>query len=138
MIFKERRDEQTYAIIGAAMAVHAELGHGFLESVYQEALEREFKLQSIPYSREHGLPIFYRGTALDTVYRADFICYGEIIVELKALKALSGSEESQIMNYMKAAKLEKGLLLNFGGPQLEYKRFIYSRPKENPQSGSEG
>lgn len=136
MIFKERRDEQTQAIIDAATAVHAELGHGFLEPVYQEALEREFKLQAVPYSREHGLPIFYRGTALETVYRADFICYGEVLVELKALKTLSGNEELQIMNCMKAAKLEKGVLLNFGGPRLEYKRFVYSRPKENPPAES--
>ena len=133
MIFKERRDEQIEAIVGAAMAVHVELGHGFLEPVYQEALEREFKLQGIPYSREHGLPIFYRGSALETVYPADFICYGEIIVELKVLKVLSVNEESQLMNYMKAAKLEKGLLLNFGAPRFEYKRFVYSRPKANPQ-----
>ena len=133
MIFKERRDEQIEAIVNAAMAVHAELGHGFLEPVYQEALEREFNLRAIPQSREQGLPIFYRGAALDTVYPADFICYGEIIVELEILKILSVNEESQIMNRMKAAKLEKGLLLNFGGPRFEYKRFVYSRPKANPQ-----
>ena len=118
------KDPETYAIIGAAMAVHAELGHGFLEPVYQEALEQEFIARRIPYSREHNLPIFYRGKQLNTVYRADFLCYGKIIIELKALQRLSGVEESQVLNYLKAARLNKALLINFGPPRLEYNRFI--------------
>jgi len=117
-------DPQTYAIIGAAMTVHRELGHGFLEAVYQEALEKEFQFQKIPYLREVDLNISYRGDALSTHYRADFLCYDSIIVELKALSKLSTNEHSIVLNYLKASKMNLGLLINFGGPSLEHKRFI--------------
>ena len=123
-INKEQRDPEAYAIIGAAMTVHGELGHGFLEPVYQEALEREFRLRNIPYEREKSLPILYRGEPLNTHYRIDFLCYGAVIVELKALNALSPTEEAQILHYLKASDMHRGLLINFGSPQLQYKRFV--------------
>ena len=117
-------DPETYAIIGAAMKVHSELKSGFLEAVYQDALEVEFKKQGIVYEREKKLPIFYSGVELDSYYKADFVCYNSIIVELKALTKLSGTEESQIINYLKASGLKKGLLLNFGAKSLFYKRYV--------------
>ena len=117
------RDPQTYAIIGAAIAVHRELGNGFLEAVYQAALEKEFQTQSIPYEREKHLPVYYRGSEI-AHYQADFLCFGEVIVELKALTQLSGTEESQVINYLKATSLKRALLLNFGTPTLEHKRLV--------------
>jgi GxxExxY protein len=118
------RDAQTYAVIGAAMNVHNALGHGFLELVYQEALEREFVFQRIQFQREFPLQIFYRGQALDAAYRVDFLCYGGILVELKALARLSRVEEAQVINYLKASGLQKALLFNFGAPGLEYRRLV--------------
>ncbi len=128
-----QRDPLTYAIIGAAMTVHRTLGHGFLEPVYQEALEHEFVACEIPYQREFPLPIRYRGKFLQTSYRVDFLCYGSILVELKALQKLSGTEESQVINYLKASGREIAMLINFGACSLEYKRLVLSL-RESAQS----
>ena len=123
------KDSETYAIIGAAMRVHRELGNGFLEAVYQEALGHEFSLRVIPFEREKELPVFYRGERLRTFYKVDFLCYGSIIVELKALQGLSGTEESQLIHYLKASGKHKGLLINFGVRSLQVKRMVYG-PEE--------
>ena len=120
----DTEDSESYAVIGAAMKVHSELGCGFLEAVYQEALEIEFKNKNIPYVREKRLPIYYDGQKLKTYYQADFICYDNIIVELKAIKTLSDIEKAQVFNYLKASKLKKALLLNFGESHLVFKRFV--------------
>ena len=117
--------EESYKIIGAAMSVHRELGSGFLEAVYQEALEIEFKQQNIPYLREVPLIINYKGHTLQKEYVADFVCYNKIIVELKALDSLAGIHEAQVINYLKATGYKLGLLINFGEASLYYKRLAY-------------
>ena len=122
----DKKDPQTYAIIGAAMRVHSELGFGFLEAVYQEAFERELQIQAIPYKREVELPVFYRDVRLSTYYKADFICFDKVIVELKALSNISGTEESQVINYLKASGKNKALLFNFGSKQLQYKSLVFN------------
>ena len=121
--------DESYKIIGAAMAVHNELGLGFLEAVYQEALEKEFCLQSIPYKREVPLPIYYKSEVLSKIYIADFVCYDKIIVELKAISSLSSEHKAQVINYLKAAKFELGLLINFGECKLKYERLIRSNSR---------
>ena len=122
-------DPRTYAIIGTAMEVHKQLGCGFLEAVYQEALALEMATRGIAYRREVELPVFYKKQQLATAYRADFVCYETVVVELKALSRLSSVEEAQIIHYLKASGLETGLLVNFGARSLEWKRFVYSRSK---------
>ena len=119
-------DQKTYAIIGAAMEVHKELGNGFLEAVYQEALEKEFTYQEIPFKSEPLVRIEYKGKPLKKTYEPDFICFDEVIVEIKAMDKLSGVEHAQIINYLKASMLKLGLLINFGAKSLEHKRFVYT------------
>ena len=121
-----KKDPRTHQIIGAAMEVHRSLGNGFLEAVYHEAIGIEFASKQLPFQSEVALPIYYKNEILHTSYRADFICYEGIVVEIKAISQLTSKEESQIINYLKATKLEIGLLINFGTPSLEYKRFIFS------------
>lgn len=125
----KRDDPRTFPIIGAAMEVHRELGPGFLEAVYQAALIVELQRRGIPTSRQVILPIYYKGKPLAVSYRADLICYGNVLVELKVLKTLTDVERAQILLYLKATRIEAGLLINFGNSSLEYERFIYSSRK---------
>ena len=118
-------DQRTYKIIGAAMEVHKELGCGFLEAVYQEALGREFAAQEVPFKAQPIIQIKYKGQPLNKTYQPDFTCYDEIIVEIKALNELSGIDEAQLINYLKATGLKVGLLINFGSKSLQHKRFIF-------------
>ncbi|MBT3209226.1 MAG: GxxExxY protein [Bacteroidetes bacterium] len=117
--------EEAYKIIGCAIEVHKELGCGFLEAVYQEALEIEFYKKQIPFVREKRLLINYKGIQLKKEYIADFICYNQIIVEIKALTTLKPEHQSQVLNYLKATGNKLGLLINFGSQSLQYKRMIY-------------
>ena len=119
------RDPRTYAIIGAAIEVHKNLGCGFLESVYQEALAIELGLREIPFRREVRLPVNYKGKVLATSFCADFICFDSLVVELKALAHMSGTEEAQLINYLKATSYKVGLLLNFGTRSLEHRRLVF-------------
>ena len=114
----------TYEIIGAAFDVHKELGMGFLEAVYQDALEIEFQLLNIPYQREVPYQVIYKGQRLNRRYVADFIMYDSIVLELKAQEFLVRANHSQVVNYLKASKHKVGLLINFGEKSLVYKRFI--------------
>ena len=123
-ITQNEKDPRTYAIIGAAMEVHRHLGCGFLEAVYQQALDFELTERGVAHSREVELAVAYKGLRLNTSYRADFICFGSVIVEVKAIARLSGTEEAQIINYLKATGYKVGLLLNFGSESLQYKRFV--------------
>lgn len=116
--------DECYKIIGACMNVHKELGPGFLEAVYQESLALEFSEQGIPFEKEKDIRIFYKDKLLDKCYKADFLCFEKIIVELKALSELSNDHISQLLNYLKATKLRVGLLVNFGTSSLIYKRLI--------------
>ncbi len=122
-------DPRTYEIIGAAMEVHREFGPGFLEGVYQDALEIEFQLRSIPYEREKAIVIKYKGQPLNHRYRADFVCYDEILVETKALKQLTSMDVAQTLHYLHATGLKLGLLINFGAPSLEHRRFANDKNK---------
>lgn len=118
------RDE-VYAIIGAAIEVHRELGPGFLEAIYQEALERELALRKISFRPQQELVIRYKGQPLDKKHLCDLVCFDKVLVELKALDRLTGREEAQVLNYLKAADLPVGILINFGSHgKLEWLRRV--------------
>ena len=118
---------ETYAVIGAAMEVHKELGGGLLEGIYQEALAIELAEKGIPYEREKELDVYYKGHLLEKKYFADIICFGEIIVELKAVSEILPVHEAQLVNYLKITKKKVGLLINFGAKSLYYKRIVCSK-----------
>ncbi len=116
--------EEAFKIIGCCMEVHKELGKGFSEIVYGDALEIEFKKQKVNYSREKKFNIVYKGETLPHFYKADFVIYDKIILEIKAISRLSNSEFRQTLNYLASSKLKLGLLVNFGEDSLNYKRIV--------------
>lgn len=117
--------DESYAVIGAAMDVYYRLGCGFLEPVYQEALAIEFGLRGVPFTAQTRLPIRYKDYILKKGYRADFVCFDKIIVEIKAQTALVAIDWAQLLNYMKASQFRVGLLFNFGSVKdLEKKRMV--------------
>lgn len=115
------------------MAVHRKFGPGFLEAVYQQALEVEFARQGVPFEREVPFEITYEGVKLKAKYRADFVCYGEVLVELKATLGFALPNTLQVVNYLRGSNLGTGLLLNFGLGSLEHRRFIYTHDAQ-PES----
>lgn len=115
---------EVFAVVGAAIEVHRELGPGFLEAVYQEALERELTARSIPFYSQRPLTISYKGEPLLKQYIADLLCFDQIIVELKTVDRLSAVDAAQVLNYLKATRLKVGVLINFRSPgRLEWKRY---------------
>src|SRR5260221_4147505 len=118
------------------MEVHRILGHGFLEAVYQEALELELTARMIPFKREIEVPIFFKGQRLECSYRADFVCFENVVVELKAISQLTGADEAQTINELKATGLNRALLINFGAPSLDYKRLVFNL-RESVKSAEE-
>lgn len=119
--------QETYNIVGAAMEVHRILGKGFLESVYQEALEIELGLQQIAFKPQEKIEIYYKDQLLDKFFIADLLCFEAIIVELKAISKILPEHEAQLINYLKATKKPLGILINFGAESLEYKRYLNTR-----------
>ena len=120
----QNNDAETYKLIGLAMKVHRELGCGFYEAVYKDAFEIELRKEGVPYEREKHIDVFYCGEKLPTYYVADFICYGSIIIEAKTIQKLTGQDESQLVNYLKATGCKRGLLFNFGNKSLEHQRMV--------------
>ncbi|MDM8543709.1 GxxExxY protein [Desulfococcaceae bacterium HSG9] len=121
IIFKE----ESYKIVGAFFEIYKEKGNGFLEAVYQQCLKLEFQNQGIPFLEKPALDLFYKGVKLEKSYEPDFVCYGKIIVELKAVKNLANEHRAQVINYLKATNMRLGLLANFGHyPKLEYERLL--------------
>ena len=116
--------EESFKIIGACMKVHRSLGAGFLEAVYEEALEKEFLIQNIPFKRQLKLELYYENEKLKKQYRADFVCYDAIILEIKSVSHIPNTFYAQLKNYLKCTKMELGMLINFGMPSLFYKRII--------------
>jgi len=128
---------ETYRILGACFEVYNEMGCGFLEPVYQECLEMEFRNQEIPFESQKTLSIRYKGNELLKKYQPDFICYESVVVEIKAVSHSTSEHQAQLLNYLHAANLDVGLLVNFGhNPKLEYERFLSRRLADLCESGS--
>mgnify|MGYP001333539305 CR=1 FL=1 len=125
LLFKD----EVFRIIGAAIEVSKELSSGYLEAVYQEALEIEFIDNKIPFESQKRLEIHYKNRILEKKYIADFVCYGKIIDEIKAIKSITSIEEAQLLNYLKITGLPLGLIINFGGNKMEWKRFANTEKK---------
>ncbi len=120
--------DEVFRIVGAALEVSNELGAGFLEAVYQEALDIELRSRAIPFVAHPLIRIAYKGRYLVKEYIPDFLCFDQVIVEIKAMKELTNMEQAQILNYLKASGKPVGLLINFGSPRLEWKRMVFTKP----------
>lgn len=119
-------DPRTYAVIGAALEVHRVLGAGFLELFYKDALAIEFRARGIPFEAELPCIIEYKGLQLRGMYRMDFLCFDEIVLEIKARSNTGPADHAQVISYLASSKKRVGLLLNFGGQRLEHRRFVWT------------
>jgi GxxExxY protein len=120
--------DKVFQIIGACMAVHSDKGNGYSEPVYQDCMQIELTHMEIPFDAQRNFPIRYRDIQLKHTYTPDLLCFGQIIVELKAVKILTDEHRAQVLNYLKVTGLSLGLLVNFGSPsRLEWERIILSR-----------
>lgn len=125
------RDE-VYQVVGAAFEVYNELGNGFLEPVYQEALEIELRRRAIPFESQVRLEIQYKGRKLEKEYIADLIVFDKIIIELKAIQTIGNNEKAQLIDYLKARGYKLGLIINFGAPdKLQWERIVYEKRQSN-------
>jgi GxxExxY protein len=131
-----RKDPQTYAILGAAIETHRQLGHGFLEAVYQASLAIEFTDREIQFRAEVALPLHYKEKLLSCSYRADFICFESVLVEIKAITQLTGADRGQVINALRATGLSRALLINFGTRSLQYERLVFD-PNHNLRESAE-
>jgi GxxExxY protein len=125
LIFKP----ESYKIINCCFEVHNELGAGFLEAIYQEALALEFMNQGVPYEQFPEMKVSYKGELLKKKYYPDFLCYDKIILEIKAIETLASDHEAIVLNYIKGTRSPLGLLINFGSQRLQYKRFANTKKK---------
>ncbi|CAG0978106.1 hypothetical protein ANAEL_01570 [Anaerolineales bacterium] len=123
--------ELSFAVIGAAMEVHGILGSGFLEAVYQAALEKELKLRAIPFKSQVHLPVIYKNELVGE-YKADFVVDEKIVVEIKSLSRLNSAHEAQAIHYLTATGLQLALLINFGAGSLDYRRVVKTNKKSAP------
>ena len=122
--------EECHQIVGCAFKVYNQLGHGFLEQVYQCALEIELKHAGIPFEAQKRIPVYYLGEKLDVFYKADILCFDKVIVELKAEQSLSDVHDAQVINYLKATGSQVGLLINFGNRRkLEFKKIVFTNTR---------
>jgi GxxExxY protein len=123
---------ESYQILGACFEVYREKGCGFLEPVYQECMVIEFRLRGVPFSAQKLLPLEYKGCILRAAYQPDFVCFGKVVVELKAVVGLAAEHRAQVQNYLKASRLKLGLLVNFGHyPKIEFERIVSERGRYN-------
>ena len=119
--------EESYAIIGACFNVYNDIGCGFLEPVYQECMQIEFKYKNISFIPQKKLELYYRDIKLKQTYQPDFICFDKIILELKAASKIVDEHRAQVLNYLNATNIKLGLLVNFGHyPKLEYERIAFT------------
>lgn len=117
-------EEESYKIIGICMEVHKKLGTGFLESVYQEVLQKEFVKRNVPFEQQKKLQLYYDQVELKKYFIADFVCFDKIIIEIKSVQFVNSNAKQQVINYLKATNFKLGLLINFGESSLKWKRII--------------